>query len=78
MWTTILTAVTALIGLATKWIGGSGSGDKDQRELGRAEQQNADMKDGTATIRRATDAAKAAEQEEPSNAPDPHDRARRR
>ena len=36
----------------------------DQRELGRAEQQNADMKADTAIQRRATEAAKKVEQEE--------------
>lgn len=34
------------------------------RELGRAEQQNADMKEGTAIQRRATEAAKRVEEEE--------------
>jgi hypothetical protein len=47
------------------------------RELGRAEQQNADMKAGTATIRAATDAAREAEtRPEPEH--DPNDRSLRR
>lgn len=33
------------------------------RELGRAEQQNADMKDGMATVRAATEKAKQANEE---------------
>lgn len=71
---------TALIGLAASVIpallklfgGGNDQATKDARELGRAEQQNADLKDGMATVRRATDAAKKAEQE--PDAYDPNDR----
>lgn len=44
------------------------------RELGRAEQQNADMKADTVVIRRANDAAKQVEQEEGR---DPNDRDNR-
>jgi hypothetical protein len=46
------------------------------RELGRAEQQNADMRADTAIQRRATDAAKKVEQEEGTD--DPNDRDNRR
>lgn len=46
------------------------------RELGRAEQQNATMKDGMATVRAATEAAKKVEQE--PDAYDANDRDARR
>lgn len=46
------------------------------RELGRAEQQNADMRADTAIQRRANDAAKRVEQEEGDY--DPNDRDHRR
>ncbi|HQS18592.1 hypothetical protein [Reyranella sp.] len=46
------------------------------RELGRAEQQNADMRADTAIQRRANDAAKKVEQEEGTD--DPNDRDYRR
>ena len=48
----------------------------DGRELGRMEQQNADMKEDTAVIRKATEAAKKVEREE--GAYDPNDRDHRR
>ena len=56
------------------------SGGKDKtadmaRELGRAEQQNADMKGGMAVVRKANEAAKKAEQEPFDD--DPNDRDRR-
>jgi len=47
------------------------------RELGRAEQQNIDLKTGTATIRAATDAAREAESR-PEPEHDPNDRSLRR
>ena len=56
MWEAILRFLAALFG---------------GRELGRAEQQNADMKADTAVMRRANDAAKKVEQEEGR---DPNDR----
>lgn len=46
----------------------------DGRELGRMEQQNADMKADTVVIRRANDAAKQVEQDEGR---DPNDRDNR-
>lgn len=49
----------------------------DGRELGRAEQQNATMKQDMATVRAAMEAAKKAEQE-PFDADDPNDRDARR
>lgn len=58
----------ALISLAATLLGKLFGSGKDKtadmaRELGRAEQQNADMKGGMDTVRRATEAAKKAEQE---------------
>jgi len=52
-----------------------GGGDTE-RELGRAEQQNADMKTGEDVIARANEAAKHAEQED-EYADDPNNRDRR-
>lgn len=70
MWSAIATMAAAAMGLLAKWIGGDG-GKADQRELGRTEQQNADMKADTVVIRRANDAAKKVDQEEGR---DPNDR----
>lgn len=47
------------------------------RELGRVEQQNADMKGGMATVRAATEAAKRTEQEPTTDDPNDRDNARR-
>lgn len=74
MWSAIATIAAAAMNLLAKWMGGD-SGKADQRELGRAEQQNADMKADTVVIRRANDAAKAAEEE---GTDDPNDRDNRR
>lgn len=76
MWSAIATMAAAAMGLLAKWIGGDG-GKADQRELGRAEQQNIDLKTGTATIRAATDAAREAESR-PEPEHDPNDRSLRR
>lgn len=64
-----LSAIVAVF----KAIGGyfAAKSHADGRELGRAEQQNADMKADTVVIRRANDAAKQVEQEEGR---DPNDR----
>lgn len=66
------------IGRILLWIVGKlfGGGNEDAavnnaRELGRAEQQNADSKADTVVMRRANDAAKKVEQEEGR---DPNDR----
>ncbi len=75
MWTAIIGALAAIVPALLKLFTG-GDGKADQRELGRAEQQNADMKDGMATVRAATEAAKNAEQE--TTDVDPNDRANRR
>lgn len=66
-----------LLWLVSKLFGGGGKEDptRTARELGRAEQQNADMKADTVVIRRANDAAKKAEQE---GSHDPNDRDARR
>jgi len=65
-----------LLWLVSKLFGGGGKEDptRTARELGRAEQQNADMKADTVVIRRANDAAKKVEQEEGR---DPNDRDQR-
>ena len=63
-----------LLWLVGKIFGGGGKEDsatRNARELGRAEQQNADMKADTVVIRRANDAAKKVDQEEGR---DPNDR----
>ena len=73
MWGAIATIAAAAIGFISKWLGGSSDGS--QRELGRAEQQNADMKGDLATVRKATEAAKKAET---NSAPDPNDLDARR
>lgn len=72
MWPLILKALDLVLG----WLGGGKkeAGFADGRELGRAEQQNADLKGGMDTVRRATEAARKAEQEQ-SDEPDPMDRA---
>lgn len=70
MWAAIATMAAAAMNLLAKWMGGD-SGKADQRELGRAEQQNADSKADTVVIRRANAAAKQVEQEEGR---DPNDR----
>ena len=67
-----------LLWLVGKLFGGGGKEDsatRNARELGRAEQQNADMKADTVVIRRANDAAKKVEQE---GSHDPNDRDARR
>lgn len=73
MWTAIIGAASALIGLISKWVGGGA--DNSQRELGRDEQQIADTKGDLATVRKATEAAKKAET---NSAPDPNDLDTRR
>lgn len=68
-----------LLWLVSKIFGGGGKEDsatRNARELGRAEQQNADMKADTVVIRRANEAAKKAEQQGGSD--DPNDRDARR
>lgn len=67
-----LSAIVAVF----KAIGGyfAAKSHADGRELGRMEQQNADMKADTVVIRRANDAAKAVEE----GAYDPNDRDHRR
>ncbi|MDP2377803.1 hypothetical protein [Reyranella sp.] len=75
MWTTIIGALAAILPAILKLF--TGGGDKDQRELGRAEQQNADMKGGIATIRDANRAAQAVESQ-PEVEHDPNDRSNRR
>lgn len=67
-----LSAIVAVF----KAIGGyfAAKSHADGRELGRMEQQNADMKADTVVIRRANDAAKAVEEA----AYDPNDRDHRR
>ena len=66
-----------LLWLVSKLFGGGGKEDsatRTARELGRAEQQNADMRADTVVIRRANEAAKKVEQEEGR---DPNDRDQR-
>lgn len=67
-----------LLWLVGKLFGGGkeDSATRNARELGRAEQQNADMKADTVVIRRANEAAKKAEQQGGSD--DPNDRDARR
>ena len=72
MWALIFKAAGWLLGLLPG--GKKEAGFADGRELGRAEQQNADLKGGMDTVRRATEAARKAEQEQ-SDEPDPMDRA---
>ena len=57
MWPTI---AAAAIGFIAKWLGGV-SGDKDQRELRRTEQQNAIVKGDMPTMRAVNEAAHKAE-----------------
>lgn len=52
-----------MLGRLLDWLLGWLSGRSAARELGRVEQQNADMKGDMATVRRANEAAKKAEQE---------------
>lgn len=73
MWSAIATMAAAALGFLGKLMAGDSS-KADQRELGRAEQQNADMKADTVVMRRANDAAKKVEQEEGR---DPNDRDQR-
>lgn len=73
MWTAIATIAAAAMGMISKLLGRSS--DSSQRDLGRAEQQNADMKGDLATVRAATEAAKKAET---NSAPDPNDLDARR
>jgi len=76
MWTAIVNAIAAVVPAVLKLFGG-GSSTADQRELGRAEQQTADLKAGNATMRAATEAAQKAEsQPEPEH--DQNDRSLRR
>ncbi|MFO1080872.1 MAG: hypothetical protein U1E23_09630 [Reyranellaceae bacterium] len=71
MWTAIIGALGAIIPAVLKLFGGGKDKSADDyRELGRVEQQNADMKDEMAVVHAATVAAKQAET---SNAPDPND-----
>lgn len=57
--------------------GGKDKATEQARELGRAEQQNADLKGGMDTVRKATEAAKKAEQEPFDEDPNDRDNARR-
>jgi len=71
----------ALLPKAIDLVLGLFGGGKDKtadmaRELGRAEQQNADLKGGLATVRAATEKAKQAEQEPIDD--DPNNRDTRR
>ncbi len=77
MWPLIKVALTALLPVLGKWLGGGDKSAADQRELGRAEQQNTDMKGEIATVRAANQAAQAIEHQ-PEVADDPNDRANRR
>jgi|JI9StandDraft_2_1071091.scaffolds.fasta_scaffold251084_2 hypothetical protein len=65
--------ITSLLSLAATLVAKMWGGGKPavERDLGRAEQQNADMKADTAIMRRANDAAKKVDQEEGR---DPNDR----
>jgi len=71
MWASILKLAVALLPKLLSFLSGSNKEANDQRELGRAEQQNADSKADTVVMRRANDAAKKVEQEEGR---DPNDR----
>lgn len=71
MWASILKLAVALLPKLLSFLPGSNKEANDQRELGRTEQQNADMKADTVVIRRANDAAKKVDQEEGR---DPNDR----
>jgi len=73
---TILKLAVAILPKILGLFGGNKEAN-DQRELGRAEQQNADSKADTVVIRRANDAAKKVEQEEGVEY-DPNDRDARR
>lgn len=73
MWAAILALGPALIGLIGKLFGGGKDKNADMaRELGREEQQNADMKQDMATVRKANEAARQSAQE-PHDKPDPND-----
>lgn len=63
-----------LLDLIIGWL----SGRSAARELGRIEQQNADLKGGIDTVRKANEAARKVEQKETGDEPDPMDRANRR
>jgi hypothetical protein len=65
-----------LLAIVAKMMGGGGGGNADQRELGRAEQQNADSKADVAIIRAANDAARKAKEEAGNE--DPNDLDARR
>lgn len=77
MWTAIIGALGAILPAVLKLFGGGDRSAADQRELGRAEQQNADMKGSIETVRAANQAAQAVEHQ-PEVADDPNDRANRR
>lgn len=74
----LLAVLPKALDIIIGWIGGGkkDAGFADGRELGRAEQQNAELKGGMDTVRKATEAAKKAEQE-PYDF-DPNDRDARR
>lgn len=74
MWAAFIGLAASVIPAILKLFGGGGNDQatKDARELGRDEQQLADMKGGMDTVRRATEAAKKAE--EPTDEPDANDR----
>lgn len=73
----LLALLPKALDLVLSLFGGGKDKSADMaRELGRAEQQNADMKEDMATVRRATEAARKAEQEPFDD--DPNDRDRRR
>jgi len=70
MWTALIGLAASVLPAILRLFGGGDKTADQARELGRAEQQNADMKGDMATVRAANDAAKKAEA---SNAPDPND-----
>ena len=75
MLSTILKLAAAFLSGLFKMFGGGNDEVNVQRELGRAEQQNADMRADTVVIRRANEAAKKVEQD---GSHDPNDRDARR
>jgi len=77
MWTAIIQALAPVLpAIILRLLGIAPAGSADQRELGRAEQQNADMKAGEDLIAKANEAAKKVERED-EYADDPNNRDRR-
>ena len=72
MWTLIKAGALALLPALFRLLFG-GKTDTS-RELGRHEQQNADMKADMSTVKAATEAAKKSEQEDAVNDPNNRDR----